>query len=406
MNILVLSPYAPWPPYGGGTMRIYQLLRGLAQSHTVTCLTFVADEGTLTQMHQQLAPVTVVAVVGPAPRSLWRRAWQMVSSPLPDMALRNQDLHYQHQLRALLATTQFDVVLACSIEMAPYVQTVQQHGIPSVLDEFNAEYVIQKRAALTDIRQPKRWHAALYSLVQWAKLRAFEADVLARVDAVTVVSDDDGATLQQLVPKLQPVLIPNGVDTTYFDATQVVAHAYTQPTIVFSGTLDYRPNVDAVRWFVHEVFPLIRQQLPQTQLVVVGRRPTAELQALHDAGVIVLTGEVADTRPYLCGAQVYVVPMRIGGGVRLKVLEAMALGMPIVSTALGIAGIDHMPAGTCVVADTPSAMAQAVVATLTQSASDALRRQFVTTHYEWRVIVPRLDALLSAVVSRFGASRI
>lgn len=387
-------------------MRIYQLLRGLAYEHTVTCLTFVADPAAIAPMQQHLAPVAVVAVVGPAARSLWQRAWQMLTSTLPDMALRNHDPHYAQQLRTLLATGQFDVVVACSIEMAPFLRIVRQYGVPGILDEFNAEFVIQKRAALTDIQQPRRWHAALYSLIQWGKLRYFEAHALAHADAVTVVSHDDGLILQQLVPTVQPVVIPNGVDSDYFDAAQVQATQYDRPTIVFSGTLDYRPNVDAVRWFVTDVLPLVRQQMPTVDFVVVGRRPTHELQMLHAAGALVLTGEVADTRPFLCGAHAYVVPMRIGGGVRLKVLEAMALGMPIVSTTLGIAGIDDVPVDACVCADTPSAMAQALVQCMAHPATHPVARSFVVANYDWRVIVPRFAALLRSVVSRFDASRI
>lgn len=406
MNVLVLSPYAPWPPYGGGTMRIFQLLRGIAQQHAVTCLSFVADSSAIAPCATQIAPATLVAVVGPASRALRQRAWQMLTSPLPDMALRNRDDAYMHHLIQLLDTQHVDVVIAFSIEMAPYLQVVRQRGIATVLDEFNAEYIIQKRAAITDARQPRRWHAAMYSLVQWAKLQRFEARAVAQADAVTVVSHEDAAMLQRLVPTLATTVIPNGVDTEYFARGTVTATPYARPTIVFSGTLDYRPNVDAVRWFVHEVMPLIRHQVADVDFVVVGRRPTAELHAMQAAGRVQLTGEVADTRPYLCGAAVYVVPMRIGGGVRLKVLEAMSLALPIVSTTLGVEGIDALPAQCWVRADTPQSMAQAIGDMLMQRTTTAGARAFVVAHYDWQVIIPRFLALLDAVVSQSHRGRV
>lgn len=406
MNVLVLSPYAPWPPYGGGTMRIYQLLRGIAQQHTVTCLSFVAHPASIAACAAQLAPATLVAVEGPASRTLRQRAWQMLVSPLPDMALRNRDDTYTARLTQMLDTHHIDVVVAFSIEMAPYLQVARQRGIATVLDEFNAEYIIQKRAALTDARQPRRWHAALYSLVQWGKLQRFEARAIAQATAVTVVSHDDAVMLQHLVPQCVATVIPNGVDTAYFAATDVTAIHYPRPTIVFSGTLDYRPNVDAVRWFVNEVMPLLRQQIPAVDFVVVGRRPTAELQAMHTAGVVQLTGEVADTRPYLCGAAVYVVPMRIGGGVRLKLLEAMSLALPIVSTTLGIEGIDAFPTHCCRLADTPAAMAQAVGDMIMQRTVVSGARDFVVAHYDWQVIIPRFTALLESVVLQRPVGRV
>src|SRR5690349_10590504 len=161
MKLLILSPYPPYPPHGGGTMRIYQLIRGLAQRHDVTCLSFAPDVAA----EHSLAPLQricrVVVVRGPAPRSLARRAWTTLASPLPDMALRNALPAYAAALRALLATETFDVVQAESIEMAGYLlQTFERANVRTfnVLDQFNAEYLLQKRAFLADARQPRRWH--------------------------------------------------------------------------------------------------------------------------------------------------------------------------------------------------------------------------------------------------------
>ena len=398
MKILVLTPYAPWPAYGGGAMRIAYLLRGLAQKHTVTGLSFVPDAPTADGLTVAFPSITWHTVIGPARRSTWQRAFDTLFHPWPDMALRNHDHEYYVRLHALCEATEYDVVIGFSIEMVPYLGIARSYEYATHFDTFNAEYVIQKRAFLTDIRTPKRWHAALYSLLQWYKLARYERRTLRAVDGVSVVSHGDATMLQHFAPNTPVAVVPNGVDTEYFAPEAVPAVSPAVPTIVFSGTLDYRANVDAVVWFASAVLPLIRATVPTVAFVVVGRRPTHILQELATLGVLTLTGEVADTRPMLTSASVYVVPMRIGGGVRLKVLEAMALNLPIVSTSMGAEGIDALPADALVVADTPEAFAAAVCVALQNPKPPQSARRFVQRTYDWRVIVPRfVDAIQTTI---------
>jgi glycosyltransferase involved in cell wall biosynthesis len=400
MNILVLTPYAPWPPYGGGTMRMFQLIRGLAAVHQVTSLSFVTADVDQEQLRRAMAPTTVLTVMGPRARNLLQRGVQTMLHPWPDMALRNYDATYASALTALLKRQSFDVVVAFSIEMSPYLSIARAHGIATVFDQFNAEFVIQKRAFETDINQPKRWHAAAYSFVQWQKLRWFERTMMQQADVVTVVSPDDATTLRALNPAVTPIVVPNGVDTRYFDRGTVSAHPFVRPTIVFSGTLDFRANVDALHWMVNEVMPQVHAQVSDAMLIAVGRRPHKSLLALQSSGALALTGEIADTRPYLCGAHVYVVPMRIGGGVRLKVLEAMSLMVPVISTAMGLEGIEGMRPEYAQVADTATAMANAIVASLDKAPDTVPARNFVIDHYDWQVIVPRFVTAVQQAAQR------
>ena len=437
MNILILSPYPPYPPHGGGTMRIYQLVRGLAARHDLTCLSFAPDVAA----EQALAPLQrvcrVVTVRGPIARSLPRRAWTTLSSPLPDMALRNAAPAYAVALRALLATEPFDIVQAESIEMAGHllgvksselrVQNDRNSGLKTqnsklILDQFNAEYVLQKRAALTSLRAglrlPKRARdlklnavsmaGGTYSLAQWRKLKRYEALVMRQCDAVVAVAEADRATLLGLAPEATIGVVPNGVDTAYFSSAamasdRVGALAFRAPTLVFSGTLDFRPNVDAVTWFVREVLPRIRARQPDLRLLVVGKRPAPALQRLADQGTLLLTGEVSDVRPYLAGAAVYVVPMRIGGGVRLKLLEALALELPVVSTRMGAEGLAGLSAGEhCLISDDAAGFAEATLRLLDDPALGrrlgAAGRVLACQRYDWSVIVPRMEALYQEIV--------
>lgn len=416
MKILILSPYPPYPPHGGGTMRIYQLIRGLAQHHDLTCLSFAPDPAA----EHALAPLQricrVVLVRGPARRSLPQRAWTTLASPSPDMALRNASPAYAAALRALLATERFDIVQAESIEMAGYLLQVKSLGLnvqnadnsqlstfssKLVLDQFNAEYLLQKRAFIADVRQPRRWHAAAYSLAQWLKLARYEARVMRKCDAVLAVADEDRAALLRQAPGTRLGVVPNGVDTDYFSRAALARErvgplVFADPTLVFSGTLDYRPNVDALLWFAHEVLPHLRACYPRLRLLVVGKRPAPALRQLAQAGQIILTGEVPDARPYLAGATVYIVPMRIGGGVRLKLLEALSLAAPVVSTDMGAEGVAGLrPGQHCLLADDPAGFAEAVRRLIDDPALGrrlgTSGRDLVRERYDWSVIVPRLE---------------
>jgi glycosyltransferase involved in cell wall biosynthesis len=433
VKILILSPYPPYPPYGGGTMRIYQIVRGLVERHDVTCLSFAADLAA----EQALAPLQricrVVTVRGPLARGLSRRAWTTLASPLPDMALRNAAPAYAEALRALLATERFDIVQAESIEMAGYLLQVMSlqpqqnselntHNSKLVLDQFNAEYVLQKRAALTSLRAaltppptPRALGAniqslagAAYSLAQWPKLLRYEMRVMRRCDAVVAVADEDRATLQALAHDARIGVVPNGVDTLHFSRA-AMASARAGPlsfggaTLVFSGTLDFRPNVDAVTWFVREVLPRLRQRRPDARLLVVGKRPALALRQLADEGALLLTGEVPDARPYIAGAAVYIVPMRIGGGVRLKLLEALSLEAPVVSTAMGAEGVAGLRDGEqCLLADDAAGFAEVVLRLLDDPALGrrlgAAGRTLVRERYDWPVILPRLEALYQEIL--------
>jgi polysaccharide biosynthesis protein PslH len=427
VNILILSPYPPYPPHGGGTMRIYQLIRGLAAHHQVTCLTFAPDEAAERALEPLRKICRVLAVRGPQQRGTLRRAWTTLASSQPDMALRNVSHSYADALRKLLSAERFEIVQAESIEMAGYLQIAGHRSqVTTVLDQFNAEYVLQKRAALTALGSVVGQSAICnlqsairglagggYSLAQWLKLARYERRVIGDADAVAAVSDEDRRILLRLQPSAQIGVVPNGVDTTHFSraalATERVGPlSLSANALVFSGTLDFRPNIDAIAWFVREALPRIRAQRPDTRLVVVGKRPGPALRALAEREALILTGEVPDARPFIAGATVYVVPMRIGGGVRLKLLEALALEAPVVSTSMGAEGLPGLRGGEhCLLADDPAGFAAATLRLLDDRALGqrlgAAGRALVRASYDWTAILPRLEALY-AELHEFGLS--
>lgn len=424
MQILVLTPQLPIPPQAltglsqGTTIRNFNLIAGLAQRHTVDLLSFLpvspdphrdpslAAGGAV----ELLRPYCRRVVVEAAPvRTLARRARDTLLNPLPDMALRLESALMHRHMAALLRENRYDVVQVEGIEMAPYVMAADGRrrdlafggGESSpllVFDDHNAEYLLQKRNFLTDARQPRRWVAAAYSFVQWRKLVAYERRICRAADRVVAVSEADRDALRDILPGLEVAVIPNGVDLAFYRPDAVAALSGIGPhALVFTGKMDYRPNVDAVLWFADAVLPLILAQLPDAHFYVVGQQPHERLARLSRHPAITLTGRVPDTRPYIAAASVYVVPLRIGGGTRLKVLEAMAMGKAIVSTRLGCDGFDFSDGQEVIFADDPAAFATAVI-NLCRDRAQAVElgrraRACVEARYGWGAIVPQLEAL-------------
>ncbi|MCA1554252.1 MAG: glycosyltransferase, partial [Chloroflexi bacterium] len=315
MKLLVLTPQLPYPPMQGTTLRNFYLLRELAKRHEVSLLTFLQDGDDLRDGSPLHAICHVIKTV-PAPprRGLVRRALASLTSPLPDMALRLQSEQMQCALRAWLTRESFDVVQVEGIEMAGCALELHNlSGARLVFDDHNAEYVLQRSAFQSDVKRPARWHGALYSFVQWQKLARYERLVIRAYDATAAVSDVDARALEQIASEQKIFVVPNGVDTEEFAPSA----ADTCSDLVFTGKMDYRPNVDAALWFANEILPRVRSQFPDARFIIVGQQPHARLRSLARRDGVVLTGRVDDVKPYIAQACVYVAPLRMGGGTRL-----------------------------------------------------------------------------------------
>jgi sugar transferase (PEP-CTERM/EpsH1 system associated) len=408
-RVLVLTPQVPYPPQQGTAIRNYNLIAHLARRHTLHLLSFLQAGDAIAPGSSLLRLCPRVETV-PAPmRTQSQRLLATILSSLPDMALRLASTALQERLEALLLEASYDVVQIEGIEMAPYALWLRSwprfSGLSPqpllVFDDHNAEYVLQRRVFETDIRRPRRWAGALYSLIQWQRLRRYEALVCREVDRVAAVSQADAAALRRLVPGLEPAIVPNGVDLDTYREDQLPAQApaVVMPpmSLVFTGKMDFRPNVDAVLWFAEQVLPRIRQARPAAHFYVVGKGRHAHLDVLRHRDDVTLTGWVEDVRPYIAGSAACVVPLRMGGGTRLKVLEAMAMGKAIVSTSLGCEGFEVTDGQELRVADTPEAFAVRVTELLEDEGQRAAlghaARRFVEARYGWEAIVPEIERL-------------
>ena len=430
-RILLLTPQLPWPLHQGTAIRNYHVTRWLAARHDVTLVTFGHPSGSDDPSH--LAPllalgVRVITAPAPGRRPLGRRFVDLWTTPIPDLARRLDAPSIRRALASLVDADAggFDVVQIEGLEMAghglwlhellargakrappgiqggdgaihPAVSSRASARPRLVYDAHNAEWVLQRRAFEADRFHPRTWPGAGYSWVQTAKLRRFERRLLETADVTIAVSEADAMALREVARPRQLYVIPNGVDPS---AVRPAAPELVDPNlVVFIGKMDFRPNVDAMVWFVREVWPRVTARRPRTRLAIVGRDPTPKVRALATgsgpvAAGIHVTGAVPDVTPYLEQAGVVVVPLRVGGGTRLKVLEAMAAGKAIVATSMAVEGLDVAGGRQLILEDEPAALAQAIVELLASPerrlALGQAARRLVEERYAW-------DHLLGAV---------
>jgi polysaccharide biosynthesis protein PslH len=329
-RILFLLPSVPAPLDAGAKIRNSGLLRLVGAEHEVDALAFGAPESAAA-----LASLTCRArvVPPPAPRRAPNRIVDMAVTGLPDMALRLWSPTFDRALRGALEHTAYDAVQAEGIEMASYLAAAP----PSrrVYDAHNAEFLLQRRVAETATTLAAR----LYSRLQWRRLERFERQIVGQACATLAVSHHDANQLVALAgPGANVHVVQNAIDVA---AYPFVAPTETPPpNVVFVGKLDFRPNAEAVRWFIDTVLSALKD----VRLFAVGSAPPRWLveAGQHDDRIAV-TGHVEDERPYLERCAALVLPVRAGGGSRLKALVAMASGLPIVSTRFGMEGLDAEP---------------------------------------------------------------
>jgi len=390
VKVLFLTPRVPYPLDAGTSLRNFRLIQSAAQEHEVHLLSFI-DRPLRIEHYEALEAVCGRVELRPAPpHGTRQRLTRLVRSALPDMAYRRWSPTFARNLASLLAEQQYDLVEAEGIEMARYLGLCR--GTRRIFSDHNVEHLLQQRAYLVDRARPNRWPQAAYSLVQAGRLARFEAAACRLADAVVTVSDEDARSLQALEPRGRYRVVPNAVAA---DAYPVRSGWPERPALLFTGTLDYRPNADAARWLLDAIMPLVWEKAADARIFLVGRGPASDLIARgqHDPRIAV-TGPVESLDPYWTRASVYILPMRGGGGTRFKALEAMAAGLPLVSTPMGMEGIEAEDGTHYLAATTPSELAGAALRLLEDTALRerlaASAGQLVRERYDWRAVAARL----------------
>lgn len=385
MRILWIKTELLHPVDKGGRIRTYQMLRALREEHDIVYLTL--DDGTAApdamERSKEYATTTELVPFRPPARLSARYFMDLVRnlvSPLPYAIQRYRSAELQRRVDRLSRSV--DIVV-CDF-LAPSQNVSGGLGAPKVLFQHNVEAKIWERHADVSRNAVRR----SYMSGQWRRMLRFEAEECRRFDHVVAVSDTDARIIREDYGVKSVSFVATGVDTDYFSPSR---GARDDHEIVFVGTMDWMPNDDGVQWFVKDVLPLIREQVPRATLTVAGRTPSEALRRLaaRTAGVQI-TGTVPDVRPYLSRAAVSIVPLRVGGGTRLKIYEAMAMATPIVSTAIGAEGLPVRHGEHLLIADSPRDQATAVVELLgdrgsaARLAENALR--YVQQHCSWAAV--------------------
>jgi polysaccharide biosynthesis protein PslH len=390
MNILFLSNVYPWSAATGITQRVFHLLEAMRRRHSVTLVCPDPRDGCNSQVPVPASSVRTITLPGSTvrfganvERDMWSpvstRLRQLTGSPFPLHAQTRSEGQFLRVVDELCQDTAFDLVW---VERAYLAELARRAGCRNIwVDLPDLEFESLKRT----LRHSPFYRSKLLHYAELLKVYFYERIALPRrVQALVVCKQADRAFFGRFSDKVR--VIPNGTDIV----PPVTAVADPTPTVLFVGTLSYPPNVDAIRFFCREILPRILCSLPETRILVVGRNASADVMALHDGDRCTVVSSPSTVGPFYDRAWVSIVPMRLGSGTRLKVLEALCRGLPVVSTSVGCEGLELVPDRDLRVADSPQAFAEACVQLL-QSRDARARtgqagREAVITRYAWRSI--------------------
>ncbi len=401
LRMLFVTPYLPAPPDFGGASRMYHLIRDAGRRHTVTTLSLIAPgddpriaEAALGRVVPVTVPLTARMAAAPAKRFVQLRS---LVSPQSFQCRFYRHAAVQRVIDRLIAGEHFDVVQFEFSQMGVYRVP---SGVPSILDIHNIEHDVLRRIAASG--SPAR---RLFNQIEYRKYRREEFDAWRRASGCVATSAGDAGIVSRATGR--PVeVVPNGVDMDAFP--RLPLDGADPRALVFVGAMRYRPNADAARFFVEEILPRVRATIPGVELTIVGADPPPDVVALGKVPGVRVTGTVPDVRPWMRNAGVVVVPLLSGGGTRLKILEAFAMGRPVVSTTIGAAGIEARDGEHLLLADRPEAFARAITRLATEPGLRArLVEQayaLVRGRYQWSAAAERLEVAYYAACSKGAAS--
>ena len=393
MKILWVKAGGLVPPDIGGKIRSYSIVKELARIHEVTLFNFYAAHSD--DVHSGLKQMFDQVVNLPLPIATNRGLGELASfarnifSSSPHTVSKYCRPEVKFRLRELLAAQKFDVIICDFVVAAEAIPW--DVACPKVIFTHNVEALIWKRHFAVS-RNPL-WKIASWG--EYQKMIRFERNFLNKSDHVLTVSEADKDFFSDFIDRSKMTVISTGVDTDYFRPDS----GNEQPnSLVFTGSMDWMPNVDGVLYFMRSALPLIRREIPEVSFTIVGRKPSENLRAAAAEPGIQVTGTVDDIRPYVREGSVYVVPLRIGSGTRLKIFEAMAMGKAIVSTTLGAEGLPIRDGVNISIADSPEEFSRKVCLLLRDPQErrrlGSAARHLVEQHYSWSSVAAEFDDVL------------
>jgi sugar transferase (PEP-CTERM/EpsH1 system associated) len=384
LRVLFVAKRFPYPADTGGKIRTARLLEQLSRRLDITLISNVEhpkDDPYLSEVDKLCARFEPVAWQEKARGSVgfYVRVLRRLGSPYPVSVAGDYSRPFAERIRACLARDRYDLLVCDFVQ--PSINIDAGIGVPVLLFQHNVESMIFERHAQTAASAPLRW----FWRSQWRKMERFEREACQRFAGVVAVSEADRAVFAGRFGARRTFAIPTAVDAEYFRPT---ASPIVDGRLVFTGSMDWLPNEDAVLFFTDEILPRVALRVPGATLAVVGRRPSPRLRRrLAGRADVTITGRVDDVRPHMEQAAVYVIPLRIGGGTRIKAYEAMAMGKPVVSTSIGVEGLPVRDGEHLVLAENAADFSREVVDLLRQperrSRLGQAARRFVEGSCSW-----------------------
>ena len=393
MNLLFLAQRVPFPPNRGDKIATYNQIRHLAKKHEVAVLCLAENRDDLANVEALSPIVASIHAVPLSPQRARIRALYGLASgtPLTVAYFNEPELH--QRVASHMANRRCDAVIIYSSGVAQFVE--KYSNVPRVMNFGDLDSLKLEQYAAKSL-PPMKW---VYQC-EYHRLLQYERHLAASFSHSVVHTQRELSDFQRLIPGVPVACVRNGVDLEFFQPLDLPKKPNS---LVFTGVMDYFPNVEAVTWFCKEVLPIIRLEIPDVSFVICGARPNAVVVRLAKLPGVVVTGRVADVRPYLAQASVGVVPLRIARGIQNKLLEAMAMGLPVVSTTAAYVGVEAKSGRDLLIADDPISFANAVIGLLQDESRrremGRSARELIEKSYTWTTQLSHLDRVLERVTS-------
>jgi sugar transferase (PEP-CTERM/EpsH1 system associated) len=391
MKILYLSLRFPYPPHSGDKIRTYNVLKKLSENHSIHFISFChPSQGS--ELNKQLAEYCdKIETASFSKLRAYKNCLLYFSFAEPFQINYWHSREMQRKIDRALESSDFDLIHVQFFRMAQYVR--KYNNIPKLLDSCDSYALNLSRRAKLD--RGLSWPLLI---VETNRVKKYEVEIARHFNSVTLVSPLDMNCLYSLDKNIPLSVVPMGVDLEYY---QPGNEAYG-PNLLFTGTIKYFPNSDAILYFYNEIFPIIKNAVPDVKFYVVGNLPPKKIRKLEAGGDVIVTGRVEDVRPYFDKSAVFVCPLRSGSGMQTKILESMAMGVPVVTSSMGVQALEASIGKDILVSDKPEEFAQKVISLL----KDRERRQSIAQNsrklveekYGWSTIVKRFDAIYKKIV--------
>ena len=398
MRILIIDEEFPFPLDTGKKIRSYNLAKALSSRHHITYLAYGENNSIASDflLSNGIEPAAV------RPHGRKKKGWAFLFrlifnlfSRYPYIVTSHFTAMYRDKLNILAASGDYDIIICEWTPYAIYIKNIV--NTKKIIVAHNIESQIWKRYEANETN----WAKKMYITHQRIKVENFEQICFSWADGATAVSESEKDFINRLPINYRAEVIDNGVDTGYFKPAKSETESRM---VVFTGSMDWRPNQDAAVFFVNEILPRVKSRIPEITAYFVGRNPPQHIKALEKAGGVKITGTVDDVRPYIARAGLYIVPLRIGGGSRLKILEALAMEKAVISTSVGAEGLKVTDGENIIIADGPESFAGAIIENLK---NDEYCRQIgragkklVEIHYRWESLGMKLNAYIEKIISK------